>query len=384
MAVTLESNTQTEAELTDALVKNGLTPTSQETEEKTEEGKVEEKKPSEPTEVPGEKVPAEAEGKTATETEAVETKSQETTQEEAEEVKKKSKGGFQSKNEKLTRQLGEAREELELERGDKTALRKRVEELEAKLADNKPAEADKPKELVRPKRPELPELAEFDFDQEKYSAAMKTYRKDMSLYDDEMDAYHEAKAEKKVNAALEGEKEKTRAEKEQEAQQKAYNGFVSKKDAGRQNYDDWDDVIAEAEDMAFPPAIQGAIFESENPADLLYHFAKNPKELERFESLNPLSQVREITRLEDRIVAARTTEPKEESKAAPEKKDPPAKEQPKRVETPDAPITPVGSRAQAKGKNFDEQLRAASESGDSKEFNRIRALQMKEQAAARV
>lgn len=383
MAVTLESNTQTEAELTDALVKNGLTPTSQETEEKTEEGKVEEKKPSE-SEQPGEKVPADVKDKTATETEAVETKSQETTQEEAEEVKKKSKGGFQVKIDKLTNRLETAKEELESERGDKTKLAQKVEELQAQLTQLQPKEADKPKELVRPKRPELPELAEFDFDQEKYSAAMKTYRKDMSLYDDEMDAYHEAKAEKKVNAALEGEKEKTRAEKEQEAQQKAYNGFVSKKDAGRQNYDDWDDVIAEAEDMAFPPAIQGAIFESENPADLLYHFAKNPKELERFESLNPLSQVREITRLEDRIVAARTTEPKEESKAAPEKKDPPAKEQPKRVETPDAPITPVGSRAQAKGKNFDEQLRAASESGDSKEFNRIRALQMKEQAAARV
>jgi hypothetical protein len=406
MAVEIASNTQSEAELTEALVANGYTVVEGEKEEEAKPA--EEVDKSEPAGEPGEKIPAETEGKTAAEAEPAKDKSQETSQEDKDKAEtKKSKGGFQAKVEKLTQRLDEAREELELERGDKTKLRQKVEELEAKLAGiTAPAETAKPAELVKPKRPEMPDPSDVDFDPEKYSALRKKYAEDMAKYDDEMETYREALTDKKVREAREADQADYRERERKRQENEAMMQFALRKEKDEGFYEDFKEMtnsLSEEQDNntvmgKSPQAYFFIMNKAQHPADLLYYFAKDMaendgEENDRIKAMDPFDQIIELKALGDRLaaereaaVAAKATPPKGETKTAaaaePEKKAPPAKERP-RVETPDAPISPVGARANAKGKTLDEQMRDAAEAGNNKEFNRLLALQHKERASAR-
>jgi hypothetical protein len=76
-----------------------------------------------------------------------------------------------------------------------------------------------------------------------------------------------------------------------------WEGKVSKAD---KKYDDFDDVVGE---MAPTNPVSIAIMQAENGEDIAYYLGKNLKEAQRIASLDPLSQAREIGRLETKLLA---------------------------------------------------------------------------------
>ena len=364
--ITIESNTQTQEEMADALKAAGITPVE---EPKPDQPKPagEETKTSEQSGAPGEKVPAETEGKSAAEAEPAGDKSQEKPQGEKPEDKrvekpveakvdepKKGKGGFQAKIDKLTQRLETAREELEMERGDKTKLRQKVDELEAQIAELKPKEPEKPAEPVKPKRPTR---AEVDFDEDKYEAAL-------AKYDDDLATYHTQMSEKRVSDALAAAEEKRVKQANDAAQEQAWQDYLGRLNKDKENIEDWDEVFDSLTDQVeFPQAAEAAILESEHPGHLTHYFASNLKELERLSKMTPIAQVREIARLELKLAADRA--PKADPKTDPPKgeakpENPPAKEEKPRAKTPDEPIAPVGGRATVKADSLEELAEKAA------------------------
>ena len=71
--------------------------------------------------------------------------------------------------------------------------------------------------------------------------------------------------------------------------------FRKKLDPGFAKYKDFAEVALE-KDM--PQAMQDALYETENPADIAYFLGKNPSEARRISYLNPIAVAREIGRLE--------------------------------------------------------------------------------------
>lgn len=395
--VTIASNTGTEEDIREVMVNNGLQPQEPVKAEEPKEP-VEEKVAPKSAEAPGEKVPAETEDKTAAELETAGDKSQEKPPQGQEPVvegqePKKSKGGFQAKNEKLARQLNEARENLELERGDKTKLQARVDELAAEVAKLKPAEPDKPKELVRPKRPSMKDL---EYDQDKYDEAL-------GKYEEELDAYHAAMTDKKVSDSLNAVEEKRKKDDQDARTAKALGEFEERRKAGESAYEDYGDLVEALPKDATTLVDRSRViadyiqFKSKNPAHLIHFLMKDfvegdEAEAGRLEKMDDFDQLIAIKEIEDRLIREHKAESKVDKEVTTEEKPkakaaevvPPVEEKPKKVKTPDAPITPVGSSAAAKGKNLDEQMAAAAAANNGKEFRRLLALQEKEHQAARV
>ena len=343
--VTMVSNTQSEQEISEAMTQAGLTPIVKAPKEP--EAKVEDKTEpaAEPVGEPGEEIPAEPGDETKPALEAGKTETQESSQV-TEPPKPKAKGGWQAKLEKKTRELDSIREELEQERGDKTKLREQIAELESQIAELKPAEPAKPEQPVRPKRPSL---AEFDFDQDKYEAAM-------AEYDTQVEAYLRKVTEANVAKALADADERRKQEAAVEATQAELRAFEQRRDESKAVYEDFDDVLAGIPKSAVTAldsdVVRGYVAgKSKQPALLMYFFAQDylengGAESERILALDPYDQIIEIKEIEKQIEAqlkAGKSEVKPEAKAEPEKKTPPARVTPP-AKTPDSPITPVGGR----------------------------------------
>ena len=76
-------------------------------------------------------------------------------------------------------------------------------------------------------------------------------------------------------------------------------------------YEDFDEVVGELKPTT-PWAM--AIMQADNGADIAYHLGQNMKEAERIASLDPVAQIREIGRLEAKLLATPPT-PKTPSQA---------------------------------------------------------------------
>ena len=371
--VVLESDTQSEQEIKEALVAHGLTPEEPAKTDDSAKPVVDGKK-SEPEGAPGEKIPAETKGEAAITTEVVEGKSQETPQETKPADEKKAKGGFQAKIDKLTAKAESLVEQLEEERGSKTALQKQLETVQAELEALKPAEVKTDEGPVRPKRPKL---SDVDFDQEKFDVLEEKY-------DEELDAYYAAVTDKKTKEAVAGYEQS--AAQAQEMATRRERIRISAKDIP-----DYNDVIAALPDesekqIVIPPIVATYIDKkSEHPAELMYFLAKDyldneGEEIDRLSKLDDFEQAYEIRKIEERLVSerksakkpAKEAEPK--PKAEPEVKAAPAavakpeavpvKEQPKaEALEDDAPLTTVGTRATGRELNLGE-LSALAAGGD--------------------
>lgn len=295
---------------------------------------------------------------------------------------------------KLTLQLESAREELDATRGDKTKLATRVEELEAQIAELKPKESEKPA-LVRPKRPEMPELAEFEYDAVKFQAAMKQHRKDLEAYDEKLDDYNNQKtalaAQETVDAY-----QKAREKAEQEAAgERAAKAFAEKYASQAAEIDGWSDFWEEQPDnnpeFDYGPAVDAAIKRSDHPASIIWHLAHNVSELKRINALeDPVSQIAAIGRLDTKIEKQEKQtkadkepqsekQPEKKMNLQPEKKTPVQSQQ--RTRTPDAPITPVGGSATTHPTNDNAAYETFVKNGDTKgfvaEFTRRQAERMR-------
>jgi hypothetical protein len=71
----------------------------------------------------------------------------------------------------------------------------------------------------------------------------------------------------------------------------------------REEHEDWDAVAKSAESMTIPPAVEMAIMEMENSAEVLYYLASHPEAYEKMSELTPFRQIGEATRISDKLAA---------------------------------------------------------------------------------
>jgi hypothetical protein len=245
----------------------------------------------------------------------------------------------------LEARIARLSDDLELERGGKATLRQQLDEAKQQLATLQPKGDEAPQALVKPKRPTK---AEFDFDEGQYDAALEKY-------DQDVDAYYTALSAKTTADTI-AQKEAERQEREvKAAEQRAAAEFSSRMDADKADIEDYDDYVGSLGEQVLPGAVVGYIQEAEHPAMLLYHFMKDAvdeggKDLARITALSPVMQVRELTKLEEKMTAKPAEAPEPATPTPPTKKPEKSPEtvpvRPKPVvQVPDEPIRPVGSRA---------------------------------------
>jgi hypothetical protein len=220
--------------------------------------------------------PIETDSETASDSETPDdtTQDQESEGDTPEDKPGKSKGGFQRRIDKLTRASAEQREH--------------ISRLEARLADaNRQPAATNQEQAPAQNSGARPVVSEFN------------------TYEEYVEALTDYKVTQRETARSEAEQRKA-AEAELAAKQTSYQERVT---AARDKYEDYDDVLDGAKNLQISRAMQEAMFESEQGADIAYHLAKNPKEATRIAQLSPLAAAREIGKLEVKLTADRQPEP---------------------------------------------------------------------------
>ncbi len=156
-------------------------------------------------------------------------------------------------------------------------LEKRLADLESKSKTQAPSEG-------------APTLAQFDYDPEKYAEAKAEFAK--TQFSKETEA-------------------KQKSDYQKQAQQKLVDGWEEKVAKAEDKYDDWQEKVGDIQPTA--PFV-AAFMEADNGEDIAYYLGTHPKEAQRIASLTPLSQVREIGKLEAKL-QSKPVEPKVPSKA---------------------------------------------------------------------
>lgn len=135
-----------------------------------------------------------------------------------------------------------------------------------------------------------PTLAQFDYDPEKYA---------------------DAKAEYAKTQALKERDTKQRTESVRQEHQRLTATWEERVERGSDKYDDFEEKVGRVQPgMPFTDAI----IECENAEDVAYYLGTNPSEAHRILQLNPRSQIREIGKLEAKLLAT-PPKPKTPSKA---------------------------------------------------------------------
>ena len=176
----------------------------------------------------------------------------------------------QNKLEKAYRVRAEAQARADI-------LEKRLAELESKATPQASA-------------PGEPKLEQFDYDPEKYATAKAEFAK--------------TQFSKEAQA-------KQQADYQAQARQKLVSGWEEKVAKAEDKYDDWQEKVGDIQPNA--PFV-AALMEADNGEDIAYYLGTHPKEAQRIAALQPLSQVREIGKLEAKL-SIKTVEPKVPSKA---------------------------------------------------------------------
>ena len=168
----------------------------------------------------------------------------------------------------------------------------RAELLEKQL--NEARAASKPEPVGKPT------LAQFDYDPEKYATALADFEK---------------------KGAVQELQSKAQAEAFRQDQARLISDWETKIEDAEDEYDDWDEVVGKLEPVS---PLHAAVMESDRA--VAYYLGKNPKEAQRIAGLLVRTQLREIGKLEAKLLAE-PKKPKEPSKAP-------------------APITPVSATTQ--------------------------------------
>lgn len=166
---------------------------------------------------------------------------------EAPDPAKPPKKTFQERMDEKTRLQREAERERDAERAEKEALRAEIEALKAKVPHEDPSD----------------------------------------------DSYIEEIVERRL----------TQREMERQAQEQETT-WTQRQSAAAEKYDDYFEVVIEGADKgtwACSPLMADTMKTSEQGADVAYHLAKNPDEARRIAALDPISQVRELGKLEVKL-----------------------------------------------------------------------------------
>lgn len=198
-------------------------------------------------------------------------------------------------------------------------LRAKIAELEAKIAaGDKPKVADETaerKEKAETKRPAKPTPNDVD---EKGQPKFATY-------EDYVDALTDWKTDEKF-AAFREDASKETAKQAKDAEIQAVNKQIedmwkAKVGEARKKHADFDEFALDPKlPVKAGSVVDAWCLDSDIGADILYHFGKNPAELDRINALSPFAAARELTRLEEKLAAP----PAPEHKAT--KAPPPARE----------------------------------------------------------
>jgi hypothetical protein len=177
----------------------------------------------------------------------------------------------------------EDEDDKDLPKGLKKRFRKltgKIRDLETQLAQ-KPSAAAEPEQAKPEAKPAVatppgkPQLASFE------------------TYEDFVEALADWKAEQR-------EQKKAQVEKTKQSQTEWQKRIADAKT----RYEDWDEVVNEATDVPVTPHMQQTIFEMEHGPDVVHYLASNPEEAKRISKLSPLSQARELGKIEDKVAAS--------------------------------------------------------------------------------
>lgn len=240
----------------------------------------------------------------------------------------KKKGGFQRRIDKLNARATAAQAEAEYWK--QQAL--------------KNAGADKPKATDEPAKAE-PKAAEGEPNPDEFETHAE-YVKAVVKWDREQ-------ADKKRD-------EDARKSQLQTEQERTIKAHVDRVESFKKQTQDFDDVIADVDDVPLSATVQQLLVTSENGPELMYELAKNRAEYERINKLGPLAAARELGKIEAKIASkATTTEIKTEPK--------------KQTKAPN-PIQPVGNGKGTVAKSIDDPNLSFAE------YERMRREQMKRRA----
>lgn len=186
--------------------------------------------------------------------------------------KRRQERRFERRLEKERRQRAEARAEADL-------LRKQLAEIEQR---SKPQSADGE-----------PKLEDFDYDPDKFSAALREY------------------THKKTSETFE---HKQRQDALHQAEQALLSSWEEQVRKAEDKYEDFESLVGELKPDS---ALSIAIMESEIGGELAYYLVKHPDVADRITALkSPIAQVRELGRVEAGILQP-SASPKTPSKAPP-------------------------------------------------------------------
>lgn len=221
----------------------------------------------------------------------------------SEKEKPKKKGGFQRRIDKLNARHTAAQQEIEHWKA--MALKNAASEPKADTKVESKAEANS----------DEPNPETFDTHTE-YVKAITAWT-----------------VKKEAKAAKEAENKEKLAEESKTAIQ----AHLDREKSFKKNVKDYDDVVAEVDDILATPAVTQAIVESDHGPELIYELAKNRAEFERINKLPPLAAARELGKLEAKFA---TSEEKQS--------------EPTKLTKAPKPIEPVGTGKGAVAKRLDD------------------------------
>ena len=182
----------------------------------------------------------------------------------------------------------------------KRGFKKRIDKLNAKLSAAEAQAEHWRQQALRGQKPEEKPLeatpvataAKGEPNPDDYETSTEFYR-----------AHARWAAQEEIKAVKESERqEKLRTEADSKK-----TAFHSKVQEFQKAHDDFEDVIADVDDIQMSPAISQAILEADNGPELMYELAKNKEEYARMCALSPFDAIRALGRFE-----ARLTKPSEE------------------------------------------------------------------------
>jgi len=164
--------------------------------------------------------------------------------------------------------------------------------------------------------------------------------------------YVEALADWKVDQKLKSHQESQRQAQVQAKEQEKARTFGQKLKEFSNKHDDFDELVDGVNDVLISPFVQQGIVESDYGPEIMYELAKDREEYERISSLSDAAAIRELGKIELRIIERLESKTKKQTS--------------KTTNAPE-PITPIkGRSASAKSKTiFDEDISQA-------EYERLR------------
>lgn len=195
----------------------------------------------------------------------------------------KGEEGQQAEPEKRPRRRSKARRE-------RRQMQRELGELRAQLAALAKPAAEAPLAAEAPEPPKQPTLEQFDYDTEKWAAAMGEWTK--SLVESGREEARKAEEAKTKEAA-------------EQAHREALDAFNKRQDDARDKYGDeeFDAAYEKATRVRLPDSIVDLILASEQGAEIAFWLGTHDEDAAKFADMTEAQAAREIGRIEARIAA---------------------------------------------------------------------------------